>query len=67
METAQTEVVEGRRCRLLRPVRDRSGRSRFNEQVRILREVFNLNRRMFLVQFGDGATTFLFPDEIVVE
>ncbi|MFZ0886964.1 MAG: hypothetical protein WA005_00800 [Candidatus Binataceae bacterium] len=67
METAQTEVVEGRHCRLLRPVRDREGRSRFNEQARIVREVFNLERRMFLVQFADGATTFLFPNEIVVE
>jgi len=67
MENAQTEAVKGRHCRLLRPVRDREGRSRFNEQARIVREVFNLERRMFLVQFGDGATTFLFPDEIVVE
>ncbi len=67
METAQAEVVEGKHCRLLKPVRDRAGRSRFNEPARILREVFNLERRMFLVQFADGATTFLFPDEIVVE
>ena len=27
----------------------------------------NLGRRMLLVQFEDGATTFLFPDEVTVE
>ena len=48
-------------------VRDHQGRSRFKEQPRILREVNNLDRRMFLVQFDDGSTTFLFPDEVVVE
>jgi hypothetical protein len=32
-----------------------------------LRSVDNLGRRMLLVQFDDGATTFLFPDEVVVE
>jgi hypothetical protein len=67
METAQAEMVEGRRCRLLRPVRDREGKSRFHEEARILREIVNLERRMFLVQFGDGSTTFLFPDEVVVD
>jgi len=52
---------------LLRPVRDHDGRSRFGEEPRILREVDNLNRRMYLVQFPDGATTFLFPDEVVID
>ena len=64
---AQTEELAGRRCRLLKPVRDQQGRSRFNEEPRILREVNNLGRRMYLVQFDDGSTTFLFPDEVVVE
>lgn len=67
MTSANTEAVTGRHCKLQRPVRDHEGRSRFGEQPRILREVNNLDRRMFLVQFADGATTFLFPDEIVVE
>ncbi|MGO9268056.1 MAG: hypothetical protein ACLQBA_24725 [Candidatus Binataceae bacterium] len=40
---------------------------RFNEKPKILREVNNLNRRMFLVEFGDGSTTFLFPDEVNIE
>ncbi len=66
MET-QTELLVGRRCRLLKPVRDHEGRSRFNEEPRVVREIENLGRRMYLVQFNDGATTFLFPDEVVVE
>jgi hypothetical protein len=48
-------------------VRDHDGRNRFSEQPRILREVNNLDRRMYLVQFDDGATTFLFPDEVVIQ
>jgi hypothetical protein len=56
--------VIGRHCRLLRLIRDREGRNRFKEQPLILREVNNLDRRMYLVQFDDGATTYLFPDEV---
>jgi len=37
------------------------------EKPKVLREVINLDRRMFLVQFGDGSTTFLFPDEVSIE
>ena len=33
---------------------------------RFLCEVDNLGRRMFLVSFDDGATTFLFPHEAIV-
>ena len=40
---------------------------RFNERPEIVREVDNLNRRMFLVRFDDGSTTFLFPDEVNIE
>jgi hypothetical protein len=67
MESTNFEAVTGRRCRLLKPVRDQQGLSRFSEKPRILRSVDNLGRHMLLVQFEDGATTFLFPDEIVVE
>jgi hypothetical protein len=67
MTSTNREAVAGRHCKLQRPVRDHEGRSRFSEQPRILREVNNLDRRMYLVQFDDGATTFLFPDEVVVE
>jgi hypothetical protein len=67
METMNTESVVGRHCHLNRPVRDRQGLSRFNEQPIVLREVINLDRRMFLVQFDDGSTTFLFPDEITLD
>jgi hypothetical protein len=65
-EDRQDGVV-GRYCRLLKPVRDREGHSRFNERPRILREVRNLDRVMYLVQFEDGTTTFVFPHEIIVE
>jgi len=56
--------VSGRFCNLRRPIRDRSGRTRFDEAPVILREVVNLDRRMYLVKFADGATTFVFPDEV---
>ncbi len=62
METTQIE----KRCRLVGSVRDHLGRVRFGEQPTILREIDNLDRHMFLVQFEDGATTFLFPDEVAV-
>lgn len=67
MQITISEAVVGRRCRLLKPVRDHEGLSRYSEKPRILRSVDNLGRRMLLVQFDDGATTFLFPDEVVVE
>lgn len=67
MEALNSQEVAGRHCHLLRPVRDHEGNTRFNESPTILREVNNLNRRMFLVQFADGSTTFLFPDEINIE
>jgi hypothetical protein len=65
MEAAISSLsVNGRFCNLRRPIRDRSGRARFDETPVILREVFNLDRRMYLVKFADGATTFVFPDEV---
>jgi hypothetical protein len=67
MASSNAEAVVGRHCRLLRPVRDHEGRTRFSEKPKVLREVNNLERHMLLVQFDDGATTFLFPDEVVVE
>jgi hypothetical protein len=67
MQVSSSEQIIGRQCTLLKPVRDRQGHMRFNEKPKILREVNNLNRRMFLVQFDDGSTTFLFPDEVNIE
>jgi hypothetical protein len=70
METMQAESIDpvvGRHCLLKRPVRDRDGVNHFNEKPKVLREVINLDRRMFLVEFGDGTTTFLFPDEVTIE
>jgi hypothetical protein len=62
-----SDATVGKRVKLLKPVRDHEGRTRFNEHPRVLREVNNLDRHMFLVQFEDGATTFLFPNEVAVE
>jgi hypothetical protein len=62
--TAGAFDVIGKICHLRRPIRDRAGRSRFSERPVILRELSNLDRRMYLVMFADGATTFVFPDEI---
>lgn len=67
MQVTNSEAIIGRQCLLLKPVRDRAGHTRFNEKPKIVREVNNLNRRMFLVQFDDGSTTFLFPDEVNIE
>lgn len=64
---ALSERVIGRQCRLLKPVRDQQGRTRFGEHPRIVRELINLGRRMYLVEFEDRATTFLFPNEITIE
>ena len=67
METIDAESITERHCRLLRPVRDHQGLNRFNEQPLILREIDNLDRHMYLVQFEDGSTTFLFPHEVIIE
>jgi hypothetical protein len=61
------EAVVGRYCLLKRPIRDRDGVNHFNEKPRVVRELINLDRRMFLVEFDDGSTTFLFPDEVAIE
>ncbi|MGH7814167.1 MAG: hypothetical protein ACREQI_09215 [Candidatus Binataceae bacterium] len=66
-ENSEAAVVVGARCKLVKPVRDHEGRPRVGEHPRILREVDNLDRRMYLVQFDDGATTFLFPHEVEIE
>ena len=58
--------LHGRQCVLRKPIRDRSGRSRFQEMPIIVRELFNLDRHMYLVRFSDGATTLVFPHEVDV-
>jgi hypothetical protein len=67
MDQGEIGELAGRQCRLLRPVRDHEGHTRFEEQPTILRQIHNLDRSMYLVQFPDGATTFLFPDEVMIE
>ena len=64
MESQEQSTFTARRCRLLRPVRDRHGNVHFGELPLILRELVNLGRQMLLVQFGDGSTTFVFPEEV---
>jgi hypothetical protein len=70
MDNVQIDTVDpvvGRHCLLKRPVRDRDGVNHFNEKPRVVRELINLDRRMLLVEFDDGSTTFLFPDEVTIE
>jgi hypothetical protein len=67
MKIADMAVAPEQYCRLLRPIKDHLGRTRFNERPIILRHVRNLDRSMYLVRFSDGATTFLFPDEVALE
>ncbi len=62
----RVECEEGKCCRLLRPIRDHEGRERFRDRPQIIRQVDNLDRRMYLVRFGDGATTFVFPHEVEI-
>jgi hypothetical protein len=64
MENGKIEVTAKRYCRLLNPVRDRHGVSRFRDRPRILSELVNLGRHMYLVQFEDGGTTFVFDHEV---
>ena len=45
MNTTELADVSGRHCRLLRPVRDHEGRTRFSEQPTILRQIRNLEQR----------------------
>ncbi len=61
--TTRFEVI-GKICHLRKPIRDRAGRNRFTEAPVIVGEMTNLDRHMYLVKFADGATTFVFPDEI---
>jgi len=67
MKTVEIPLAPEQHCRLLRPVRDHEGRIRFVERPIILQHIRNLDRSMYLVQFSDGATTFLFPDEIALD
>jgi hypothetical protein len=62
----RVEREEGKCCRLLRPIRDHEGRERFRDRPEIIRQVDNLDRRTYLVRFGDGATTFVFPYEVEI-
>jgi hypothetical protein len=63
MENPQTAIQF---CKLNAPVRDHAGRIHFMEQPKVIRKVSNLDREMLLVQFADGATTFLFPNEVTL-
>jgi hypothetical protein len=64
MNTMCAEETISKFCRVIKPVRDKAGRIRFNEIAQIVGEMENLGRQMYLVKFADGSTTFLFPDEI---
>ena len=59
--------MNGKHCHLCRPIRDRAGLNHFREDPIILRELDNLERRMYLVQFDDGAETFVFPWQVELQ
>ena len=56
----------GKKVKLLVPVRSSNGKEYFKEHPKITRIIDNLDRHMFCVVFEDGASTFLFPNEIEV-
>lgn len=60
-----TDPVSGHVFVTLRePIRDHEGKIRFNEKPELVKEINNLDRVMYLVRFLDGATTYLYKDEI---
>jgi hypothetical protein len=61
------DEMAGKVCRLTHPIRDHEGNIRFTEKPTIMRKVQNIDRYMYLVKFPDGATTWVFPDEVVIE
>lgn len=67
MKPADMILAPAQHCRLLRPITDHVGRIRFDERPIILRHVRSLDKSMYLVQFTDGATTLLFPDEVAFD
>jgi hypothetical protein len=58
-------VQESKRRQLEKPIRDPNGGLQFHETSESQRKVNNLGRRTLPVRFDDGATTFLFPHEVV--
>ena len=59
--------ASGKSCQLRMPIRDRAGPTHFRDHPRVIREVDNLGRHMYLVRFDDGATTFVFPHEVEIQ
>lgn len=45
-------------------VRGKSVEHKKGEIVVLIKEIENLGRRMFLVRFESGETTFVFPNEL---
>lgn len=58
------DEIVGKKVKLKIPVRAGNGKQYFKELATVSRVCFNLDRKMYLVSFDDGATTFLFPDEV---
>lgn len=60
--------LAGKTVVLQKPIRDHEGRNRYNEEKPVIvRSMNNLDRQMYLIKFSDGATTFVFPTDIVIE
>jgi hypothetical protein len=58
----------GKKCRLVRPIRDPEGKSRYREELNptIIRVGNNLDRLMLYVQLSDETIMVLFPKDIEI-
>lgn len=57
----------GKMVKLVRPVRPKEGKQYFKEQGKIIKEIDNLGRTMFVVLFEDDVSVILFRDEFEIE
>ena len=68
MDADTTPSVVRRRCTLLQRVHDFRGKPRFGERPMVMSPpIQNLGRKMFRVQFDDGAWAFVFSHEILID
>lgn len=58
----------GKQCRLLKPIRDPNGKTRYREEINptVIRVTVNLDREMYHVRLNDGLIMILFPREIEI-
>ena len=58
----------GKQCRLLKPIGDPNGKTRYREEINptVIRVTVNLDREMYHVRLNDGLIMILFPREIEI-